>query len=70
MAKLVIGYMEPNPAPDVDLDDRDSIIRWLQWNDHNGDYSDEDAEMRGVPPLTLEECRQMYCDQLGTNLDD
>jgi hypothetical protein len=31
------------------------VIRWLEWNDPNGMYSDKDCETEDVDPLTLEE---------------
>ena len=31
---------------------REALIAWLQWNDPNGAYSDEDAWREGQPPLT------------------
>lgn len=34
---------------------REELIAWLCRNDRNGEYSDEDAENNGWPPLTWEE---------------
>lgn len=34
---------------------RETLIRWLSWNDSNGCYSDEDCEAEGHEPLTLDE---------------
>ena len=30
---------------------RDTLIRWLEWNDSNGCYSDADCEIEGMDPL-------------------
>lgn len=46
--------------PTVDLGDRDSIIRWLQWNDRNGSYADEQAINEGLEPLTLIEAQDQF----------
>jgi hypothetical protein len=34
---------------------REELIKWLCRNDPNGEYSDEDAEGNGWPPLTWDE---------------
>lgn len=34
---------------------RKKIIEFLQWNDRNGSYSDENAISEGLEPLTYEE---------------
>lgn len=46
--------------PRVDVQSRDSIIRWLVWNDRNGCYSDEDrdAEYGEGERLTLETAQE------------
>lgn len=44
--------------PRVDLADRNSIIRWLAWNDRNGCYTDADCASEGLEPLTLEDARE------------
>jgi hypothetical protein len=36
---------------------RQDVIRWLQWNDGNGIWTDDDCEAEDKPPLTLEEAR-------------
>lgn len=53
--------------PNVDLGDRDSIIRWLQWNDRNGCYSDEEAINEGLEPLTLREAQDAFLDILTSD---
>lgn len=58
-------YVVP-PEPDVDLDDRQSVIDWLCWNDHNGCYTDEDAvaEFGEGSEMTLVQALCLYRDQL------
>lgn len=34
---------------------RETVIAWLEWNDRNGDYSDDSHRANGWPPLTLSE---------------
>jgi hypothetical protein len=34
--------------------DLPSMIRWLQWNDRNGCYTDADCDLEGIERLTLE----------------
>ena len=38
---------------------RDQILSWLEWNDPNGAYSDEDAAREGQPPLTHAEAADL-----------
>jgi hypothetical protein len=38
--------------PHVNVNSRDSIIRWLTWNDPNGCYRDDDCVYEGLPLLT------------------
>lgn len=34
---------------------RVELTKFLQWNDRNGSYTDEECELEGVVPLTYEE---------------
>jgi hypothetical protein len=53
-------------APHVTADsDRATLIRWLQWNDPNGRYSDEDAKRDDMDPLTVETAWDLIADQLS-----
>lgn len=36
---------------------REDLIRWLQWNDPNGIYSDRDAQAEGMDVLTYAQAR-------------
>jgi len=38
---------------------RDFLIRWLSWNDRHGVYTDEGSAAEGLPPITLEEARDL-----------
>lgn len=38
---------------------RAECIGWLEWNDHDGAFSDEDAAAEGFTPFTLEQARGM-----------
>ena len=38
---------------------REQVIRWLQWNDKNGIYSDEESENEGLEPLSDYEAREL-----------
>ncbi len=38
---------------------REDIIEWLQWNDRNDIWADEDSEANERTPLTLEEARNL-----------
>jgi hypothetical protein len=43
---------------------REELIAWLCRNDPNGEYSDEDAEGNGWPPLTWEEAYEFATEQI------
>jgi hypothetical protein len=45
--------------------DRSFLIRWLSWNDRHGVYTDEDSAAEGLPPITLEEARDLVRIQFG-----
>lgn len=36
---------------------RDTVIGWLNWNDSNGIWTDEDSIAEGMQPMTVEEAR-------------
>ncbi len=36
---------------------REEIIRWLEWNDSNGVWSDEDSAAEGWRSISLEDAR-------------
>jgi hypothetical protein len=38
---------------------KDACVYWLEWNDHNGCYSDADAIAEGFDPLTEESAREL-----------
>lgn len=38
---------------------REKLIGWLQWNDPNGAYSDEDAIRDDFPPLSVPEAVEL-----------
>jgi len=38
---------------------REYLIRWLSWNDRHGVYTDEASKAEGLPPITLEEARDL-----------
>lgn len=42
----------------------DTLIAWLSWNDPNGAYSDEQTEIEGIAPLTLEDAWELVEDQV------
>jgi hypothetical protein len=42
---------------------REQIIEWLQWNDHNGCYSDAESAHEGLSPLTREQAVELIVDQ-------
>jgi hypothetical protein len=50
--------------PMVQLSNRDSLIRWLQWNDPNGDYDDESGHLQGMKPMTLADAQEAFNDAL------
>ena len=39
---------------------RKSIIGFLQWNDHNGCYTDENCDSEDVPRMTYEEAIKYF----------
>ena len=43
---------------------RDDIIDWLVWDDSNGCYTDEDNELEGFDPLTLDQAREIMARQI------
>lgn len=43
---------------------REQVIAWLTWNDANGIYTDEQAADEGMPPLTLEQARDLMRGQI------
>ena len=43
---------------------REEVIKWLQGNDPNGSYSDDDALAEGWNPMTLEQARESMRGQL------
>jgi len=43
---------------------RNDVINWLCWNDPNGVYTDEDSELDGYSPMTLEEARDIMRGQI------
>ena len=47
-------------APDIDLNDRMSIINYLVWNDRHGTYTDADSALEDKPALTIEQARWIY----------
>lgn len=44
--------------------DRDRLIAWLQWNDPNGCYSDDDSDAEDLPRLSAEELKVAMKKQL------
>lgn len=52
----------PDPAtePTVNLDNRDSLIAWLEWDDPFVPWSDTDTEAAGERTLGLEEAQWLY----------
>jgi hypothetical protein len=51
-------------TPCVDDNDRESLIRWLVWNDPNGCYTDEDAIAEWGKPHDLETLQTCHRDQM------
>ena len=51
-------------GPSVDIQDRESVINWLVWNDCNGCYTDTDSINEDMPILSLETAIKLYFDQL------
>ena len=43
---------------------RDMIIAWLQWNDPNGCYSDDDSDAEDLPRLSISELKAAMKKQL------
>lgn len=41
----------------LDTVPRDVLVYWLQWNDPNGIYSDQDCKDEGISPLNLEQAK-------------
>lgn len=49
------------PEPQVDVNNRDSLIAWHEWNDPNGCYRDEDIDIENPGHYwTLEDLRSLY----------
>ncbi|CAI3246814.1 conserved hypothetical protein [Clostridium neonatale] len=44
----------------MDDNDRIKIIRFLQWNDRNGCYTDENCDLEEVPRMTYEEAVKYF----------
>lgn len=60
--------MPPYPSaapnqPTVHMNDRRSILLWLQWNDRNGCYVDEACRAEGIPLLDIDGARRAYAAQ-------
>jgi hypothetical protein len=57
--------MEPFDASKTNLNSlsRESLIKWLQWNDPNGVYSDADSIDEGMEPLTKDEAIELIKSQ-------
>lgn len=53
------------PEPRVDESDRESLIRWLTWNDGNGCYTDDEALEEVGRILTLDDARALYREAKG-----
>ncbi len=52
--------------PTVDMTDRESILRWLVWNDPNGCYLDEECDEEGNARWTLDDALKAYREQGGS----
>jgi hypothetical protein len=52
---------------DLQTFNREQLIEWLCWNDKHGVYRDEDSEIDGFPPITLEEAREIAVRQKTEN---
>ena len=35
--------------------ERETLLAWLSWNDHNGIFTDKQSEEEGMQPMTKEE---------------
>ena len=46
------------------MSERQELIDWLEWNDPNGCYSDEDCDLEGLPRLTAGQLQDYKADQL------
>lgn len=57
------------PQPAVDDADRESMLRWLQWNDPNGCYTDDVAIHERRACLTHAEAKALYEEAVG-HLDE
>lgn len=43
---------------------RETLIEWLTWNDANGCYTDDAAELEGADPLTVEDAWKAIADAM------
>jgi hypothetical protein len=50
------GTPDPNQPMLSASSTRQHLIRWLVWNDGNGEYTDDDSLAAGHEPLTLAQC--------------
>ena len=50
-------------TPAVNVNDRDSLIGWLVWNDPNGCYRDRDCIAEGLPLLRHIDALLCYLEQ-------
>lgn len=48
---------------------REDLIAWLRWNDHNGSFTDEDAEAEGWEPLTVKGAVDIIMRHVEENLE-
>jgi len=48
---------------------REELIDWLRWNDHNGSFTDKDAEAEGWAPLSVEEAVDIIMKHVEENLE-
>ena len=48
---------------------REELIDWLRWNDHNGSFTDEEAEAEGWPPLDVEGAVDIIMKHVEENLE-
>lgn len=59
-------FQFPETQQDILLNGtREDLIQWLQWNDRNGVWSDEDSATEGWKPMTLEQARACMRVSLG-----
>lgn len=48
-------------APLLRLDSsRETVLAWLQWNDANGAYTDEETSNEDLEPMTLEQAWEAF----------